>query len=221
MPPNAKYVALYLSTYMNTHQDMAWPSLKRIEGETGLAHATVIKWINFLVSEGWLIKQPGSRTESNRYFVNVPNEVGQLLTYVNQREKVGQPLTSNNNIITSTLSIGDEEIGQAKSKRFKPPTVEEVRDHCQQKGSLVDPERFVAFYESKGWMVGKNKMKSWKSAITTWEKRHADTRPNTGRGEHPRKLSPVERVRAARERRTGGGDIQAGPTLGGDVFDME
>ena len=37
-------------------------------------------------------------------------------------------------------------------------------------GSKVDSEAFVAFYESKGWMVGKNKMKSWKSAIVTWEK---------------------------------------------------
>ena len=37
-------------------------------------------------------------------------------------------------------------------------------------GSKVDAEAFVAFYESKGWMVGKNKMKSWKSAIVTWEK---------------------------------------------------
>ena len=31
---------------------------------------------------------------------------------------------------------------------------------------------FVAFYESKGWLVGKSKMKSWKSAIVTWEKRN-------------------------------------------------
>ena len=54
---------------------------------------------------------------------------------------------------------------------FKPPTVEEVRAYCQERGNNIDPESFVAFYESKGWMIGKNKMKSWKSAITTWEKR--------------------------------------------------
>jgi len=35
----------------------------------------------------------------------------------------------------------------------------------------VDAEAFIAFYESKGWMIGKNKMKDWKQAIITWEKR--------------------------------------------------
>lgn len=58
---------------------------------------------------------------------------------------------------------------------FKPPTVEEVKAYCQERGNNIDAESFVAFYESKGWMIGKNKMKSWKSAITTWEKR--DNKP--------------------------------------------
>lgn len=58
---------------------------------------------------------------------------------------------------------------------FKPPNVEEVRAYCQERGNNIDPESFVAFYESKGWMIGKNKMKSWKSAITTWEKRDIAT----------------------------------------------
>ena len=59
-----------------------------------------------------------------------------------------------------------------KSPRgFVPPTKEEVQSYMESVGSRIDPEEFMAFYESKGWMVGKNKMKSWKSAIVTWEKR--------------------------------------------------
>ena len=54
--------------------------------------------------------------------------------------------------------------------RFIPPTVEEVMAYCQERKNQVDPEKFVAFYESKGWMVGKNKMKDWKAAVRTWEK---------------------------------------------------
>jgi hypothetical protein len=48
-------------------------------------------------------------------------------------------------------------------------------------GSKVDAESFVAFYESKDWMIGKNKMKNWKSAIVTWEKRNGlkRTKPKT------------------------------------------
>ena len=59
-----------------------------------------------------------------------------------------------------------------KRKSFIPPTVEEVKEYIDSVGSQVDAESFVAFYESKGWMVGKNKMKSWKAAIVTWEKRN-------------------------------------------------
>lgn len=58
-----------------------------------------------------------------------------------------------------------------KGVRFTPPTVEEVRAYCVEKGFTFDPEAFVAFYESKGWKVGRNPMKSWKAACTTWQKR--------------------------------------------------
>lgn len=59
-----------------------------------------------------------------------------------------------------------------KRKNFIPPTVDEVKEYIDSVGSQVDAESFVAFYESKGWMVGKNKMRSWKAAIVTWEKRN-------------------------------------------------
>lgn len=58
--------------------------------------------------------------------------------------------------------------------RFIPPTIEEVKAYCEERHNNIDPEYFVAFYESKGWMVGKNKMKSWKSAVITWEKNNRD-----------------------------------------------
>ena len=55
-------------------------------------------------------------------------------------------------------------------KRFAPPTVEEVKAYCQERNNNVDAQKFVDFYESKGWMVGKNKMKSWQAAVRTWER---------------------------------------------------
>lgn len=58
-----------------------------------------------------------------------------------------------------------------KTPRFVPPTVEEVRQYCRDNGYSVDAQRFVDFYECKGWMVGKNKMKNWKAAVRTWVKK--------------------------------------------------
>ena len=56
-------------------------------------------------------------------------------------------------------------------KRFVPPSVDEVRAYCAERGYTFDSEAFVAFYESKGWKVGRNPMRSWQAACTTWQKR--------------------------------------------------
>lgn len=67
-------------------------------------------------------------------------------------------------------------------KRFVPPTVEEVYEYCAEKGLMyVNPDAFVEFYASKGWMVGKNKMTSWKMSVSGWNRRAIE------RGEKPYK----------------------------------
>ena len=53
-------------------------------------------------------------------------------------------------------------------QRFSPPSVDEVKAYCTEKGYAVDPDRFVDYYTSNGWKVGKNPMKDWKAAIRTW-----------------------------------------------------
>jgi hypothetical protein len=61
-----------------------------------------------------------------------------------------------------------------KRSGFVAPSVEEVRAYCIERHNRVNAERFVDFYASKGWMVGKNKMKDWKAAVRTWEKRDSE-----------------------------------------------
>ena len=58
-----------------------------------------------------------------------------------------------------------------KGCRFIPPTESEVRDYCNERRNNVNAEAFFAYYESNGWMVGKNKMKDWKAAVRTWEQK--------------------------------------------------
>ena len=58
-----------------------------------------------------------------------------------------------------------------KGTRFTPPTVEEVTAYCQERGNNVNPQRFVDYYSSNGWMVGKNKMKDWRACVRTWEQK--------------------------------------------------
>lgn len=55
--------------------------------------------------------------------------------------------------------------------RMARPTLQEVEAEIKARGYHVDAAAFIAFYDSNGWKVGKNPMKSWKSALTTWERR--------------------------------------------------
>ena len=54
---------------------------------------------------------------------------------------------------------------------FSPPSVDDVREYCREKGYNVDPERFVDYYTSNGWKVGRNPMKDWKAAVRSWNRK--------------------------------------------------
>lgn len=81
------------------------------------------------------------------------------------------------NDLRTTLEQRKEKKGNIKKKdskekasAFRPPELFEVESYCADRGNNVDASRFHNFYTSKGWMVGKSKMKDWKAAVRTWEK---------------------------------------------------
>ena len=73
-----------------------------------------------------------------------------------------------NNIINN--NIKNNNINIITKKNFIKPSIEEIRDYCNERKNGIDPENFFDFYESKGWMVGSNKMKDWKACVRTWER---------------------------------------------------
>lgn len=83
----------------------------------------------------------------------------------------------NDNVNDNEVISNDITKGAKTRKRFIKPTVEEVREYCRERGNTVDPDTFVNFYESKGWVVGKSPMKDWKSAVRTWERSRTEKTP--------------------------------------------
>ena len=70
---------------------------------------------------------------------------------------------------------GNKEIERKKEKgssAFAPPTIDEVKAYCAERGNSVNPDKWISHYEANGWLVGRNKMRDWKAAIRTWE--HSD-----------------------------------------------
>lgn len=75
-----------------------------------------------------------------------------------------------------------------KEKRFAPPTLENVSEYCRKMGyTNVDAARFIDFYTSNGWMVGKNRMKDWKAAVRNWDRRENNPQRQDGAAEVAKK----------------------------------
>ena len=105
--------------------------------------------------------------------IYINNNKGNENIYVNDNE--------NENVVSYHESYNDSyhdssKPAQKSSKAFIPPTLTEVTQYKNERQSPVDPEAFIDFYQSKGWMVGKNKMKDWKAAFRNWER---DRKPSS------------------------------------------
>ena len=75
-----------------------------------------------------------------------------------------------------------------KEKRFAPPTLENVSEYCREMGyTNVDAARFIDFYTSNGWMVGKNRMMDWKAADRNWDRREKNPQRQDGAAEVSKK----------------------------------
>lgn len=84
----------------------------------------------------------------------------------NNRPTSDQQVTTNKNV----KNVKNDKNNNKEVYRFTPPTLELVQSYITENNYTVDAERFIDFYESKGWYVGKNKMKDWKAAVRTWAK---------------------------------------------------
>ena len=72
---------------------------------------------------------------------------------------------------TNLTTINKNKEIRITNKLFKKPSVNDVELYCIERNNKIDAISFVNFYESKGWMVGKNKMKDWRACVRTWEMR--------------------------------------------------
>lgn len=112
---------------------------------------------------------------------NVSKPINQQLNPIGSTDGGNKSTSLDNNIYNNPEKrVGKEDARgkggtRASPAAFRPPTVEEVAAYVCEKGYAVNPRAFCSFYESKGWMIGKNKMKNWKQAVVTWVTRDKHT----------------------------------------------
>ena len=106
-----------------------------------------------------------------------PSQGKPLLTTKRQPDDNQMSVSCHTEVRLGKVRLGKDRLDKDNKGRFTPPTLEEVEEYCLERCNNVDPQSFIDFYSSKGWMIGKNKMKDWKAAVRTWERNRKDTVP--------------------------------------------
>ena len=110
-------------------------------------------------------------TNVNRVLTNVQGGIDKCAGGYLQKRKGNN--TSNNN-----TSNNNNRVVEKQKNGFIKPSIEEIEEYCKSRHNHIKAEQFYNYYESNGWMVGKNKMKNWKSCVITWEQRNGDKLDN-------------------------------------------
>lgn len=90
-------------------------------------------------------------------------------------------------LLDTRNSNNDTRESEKRAARFTPPTVDEVAAYAEEKGYTgFSADRFMAYYESNGWKVGRNAMKDWRAAVRNWASRDSEKQENAA------KLNPAQ-----------------------------
>lgn len=201
--PEAKSIYAYLCGFAG-NGDTCYPSRKTMLYEMGMSETRFSKYMNQLKAMGVVevIKtKRGNLRAHNIYRINHKICITENDGFTDLRCSENWSATkgsategSATNLSTKINSIKNNSLNNNnnkesicnsaespphKTKKFVKPTVEEVKAYCEERGNNIDPEHFVDYYESNGWMVGKNKMKDWHAAIRTWERRDKNNKEDS------------------------------------------
>lgn len=158
------------------------PDLEQEDRIAGMAFEAILEHIR---ADREAYEQKCERNRANaserKRSVATASENERSVATASERKQYDNDYDNDNDSLKKSISY---EIPKEKPQRFFPPTPEEVRAYASEKGyTNVDADRFCDFYGSKGWMVGKAKMKDWKAAVRNWHRSQREESPKAVRQE--------------------------------------
>ena len=141
----------------------------------GKSKTSISVWISELVKYGYIkvhyTYKVGTKEILNRYISILKGGI---------QENLNTPYKKTSK--SNTTSINTMKVNTKGG--FLKPTRFDIKGYCIERKNNVDCETFYDFYESKDWLIGKNKMKDWKACVRTWEKRNNKNKDNTTSHRH-------------------------------------
>ena len=189
---------VYNSLCRHANKDQySFPSIKLMTEQHGVGRNTIIKGIKSL--ESWNIiavnrlnhKSKIDRTNQGMWKANgytlLDKSQWEPSPSKGQRPSPSQDTPSPSQepdlvLLEDTKETHSKETHSKERGRFTPPSLEEVSLYCLERGNKIDAQGFIDFYASKGWLIGKNKMKDWRAAVRTWESRDKQNKSSILKG---------------------------------------
>ena len=166
---NAKLLYAEITALLNINGE-CFATNKYFSNLYGKSTVTISKWVSELVANGYISTNyiyKGNTKEIERRYIR------KLKGGIKENFKGG--IKEN---FKDSISLSKDKHINNKGASFKKPTVNDIKEYCLWRNNGIDSETFFDFYESKNWLIGKNKMKDWKACVRTWEKRQNKTNNN-------------------------------------------
>ena len=167
---NAKLLYAEITALLNMNGE-CFATNKYFSNLYGKSIVTISKWIGELVLNGYIsssyVYKQGTKEIDRRYLSILKGGIKE-----NDKGGIKENFKDNNTSINNNITYSNNKV------RFKKPTVNDIKEYCLWRNNGIDAETFFDFYESKNWLIGKNKMKDWKACVRTWEKRQNKTNNN-------------------------------------------
>ena len=116
-----------------------------------------------------------AKSPSQRSIIARLEELGLTLDALNalSRKRVNAPQRKASPSATRKASAPQRNATQCATattpQRMTRPTLQEIESYIADHNYSVDAQRFMDYYESNGWRVGRNPMKDWRAAVRTWQ----------------------------------------------------
>lgn len=142
-------------------------SIRKLATRWNWSTNKVTRFLDLLASDQMIIRE----SDTKKTLITIVNyDVYQFSEDTNETLTRQQRDT---NETATRLNKNDKNVKNEKNEKneknvFRKPSLEEVKAYIEEKGYSIDAERFINYYESNGWMVGRNKMKNWKAAVSNW-----------------------------------------------------
>ncbi len=178
LSPGAKMLYGRLSQFAGK-DGLCFPSQDTLAYELGIGRRQVIRLLKELENLKFIqVHKPNGlqklKHSTNRYAFLWHDIFSTSRSDINVTSGHDVNVTSYKGIEENQKKEIHKESKARTKKPFAPPSLQEVQAYCSERKNRIDPQRFLSYYESNGWHVGRNPMKDWKAAIRTWEQRNGD-----------------------------------------------